>query len=325
MFSGITVPLDGSPLAEGALPYALALGEALAAPVTLVHVVPRSFHALDYQMRYDATDEAASLARAAREMEARAASLDRPGRHVDAYAAAGDAAEEIVRHAERGASPCIVMATHGAGGNIHWAFGSVARRVITAATVPTLVVRAGSTPEMPGVPATIRSILVPLDGSDLSRQAVTLAKTIAQRLGAAVTLARIVPLSTEMYMASPYTPIQMQPDLDEATAAEREAAAADLALIERELRDAGVAATSVVQSGNPADRLLALLADGRYDLVVMSSHGRKGITRWVLGSVAERLVEASHTPVLIVRATPLPPTPAYVSRGITDTQEGMQR
>jgi nucleotide-binding universal stress UspA family protein len=302
MFSGITVPLDGSPLAESALPYALALGDATGVPVTLVHTIPLPQLSLDYQLRYDATTEAALLARASDTLEARAQSLRTGTRRVEAYVTAGNASEEIVRFAERSAGRCIVMATHGWGGLLHWAFGSVARKVLTTATVPTFVVRPQGTPEHPEQPATIRNILVPLDGSDLAREALTLVKTFAKPLGAAVTLVRIIPIPNAMYIASPYTPMMTQPYFDEAIAAEREAAIADLDASAEELRGVGIAATSVVQTGSPANRLLDLLAEHTFDLVVMSSHGRTGIRRWVLGSVAERLVETSHTPVLIVRA-----------------------
>lgn len=198
-----------------------------------------------------------------------------------------------------------------AGGVVlHWAFGSVARKVLTSATVPTLVVRPRAVSERPEQPATIRNILVPLDGSDLAREALTLVKTFAKSLGAAVTLVRIVPIPSGMYIASPYTPMMTQPYFDETIAVQREAAVAELDVIAGDLRAAGIAATSVVQAGSPANQLLDLLADGRYDLVVMSSHGRTGVKRWVLGSVAERLVEASHTPVLIVRAAAPSPSAA---------------
>lgn len=307
MFRGITVPLDGSPLAESALPYALALGDALRVPVTLMHVVPLPKMTLDYQLRYDATNEAALLAQAGDMLKSRARSLVSSGRRVDTYATVGDAAEEIVRYTERSDGWCIVMATHGAGGVLHWAFGSVARKVLTAATVPTLIVRPDAAPERPDEPATIRKILVPLDGSDLARAALPIAKDLAKSLGAPVTLARVVPIPTAMYLDSPYAPMMAQPYLADAISAEREAAAADLDVIAKELREAGITATTVVQVGSPANDLLDLLADGQYDLVVMSSHGRTGVKRWVLGSVAERLVEAAHTPVLIARSE-APPT-----------------
>ncbi|MHB8647538.1 MAG: universal stress protein, partial [Thermomicrobiales bacterium] len=72
MFSGIAVPLDGSPIAESALPYALALGDATRVPVTLVHAVSLSQLPLAYQVRYDAAEEAILLARAGDTLEARA-------------------------------------------------------------------------------------------------------------------------------------------------------------------------------------------------------------------------------------------------------------
>jgi nucleotide-binding universal stress UspA family protein len=304
MFSGIIVPLDGSPLAESALPYALALGDAIDVPITLLHTVPLPQLSLDYQLRYDATEEAALLARATDILDLRAQSLRVGSRRVETYVAAGNAGEEIVRFAERSAGRCIVMATHGWGGVLHWAFGSVARKVLTTASVPTLIVRPRAVPERPEQAATIRNILIPLDGSDLARQALTLVKTLAKPLAAAVTLVRIVPIPNAMYAASPYTPMMTQPYFDEAIAEERAAAVAQLDAVAAELRELGIAATSVVQTGSPANRLLDLLAERTFDLVVMSSHGRTGIRRWVLGSVAERLVEASHTPVFIVRATP---------------------
>lgn len=269
-FSGITVPLDGSPLAESALPYALALGDALDMPVTLLHVVPPSRLALDYQLRYDASEEATLLAHAAEVLESRAKTLATAARRVETHTAIGDPAEEIVRYAEASNGRCIVMSTHGAGGILHWAFGSIARKVLTTATAPTLVVRRRAIPERPDEPATIRTLLLPLDGSELAREAVPVARDLAKALGAAVTLVRIVPIPTAMHLSSPYAPVIAQPYLDEALAAEREAATADLTLAAEELHAAGIAATTVVK-------------------------------RWVLGSVAERLVEASHTPVLIVR------------------------
>lgn len=302
MLSGINAPLDGSPLAESALPYALALGDAMNVPITLVHAVPLPQLSLDYQLRYDAAEEATLLARAGDMLEARAQSLRIGTRRVATYVAAGDPAEEIVRYSERSTGRCIAMATHGSGGMLHWAFGSVARKVLTTATVPTLVVRPRAAPERPNEPATIRNIFVPLDGSDLARDALPLVKELAIPLGAAVTLAHIVPIPTGMYLDASYAPMMAQSYLDEALAAEREAAVTDLDATAEILKEAGIVATAVVQSGSPANMLLDLLAGGRYDLVVMSSHGRTGVKRWVLGSVAERLVEAAHTPVLIVRS-----------------------
>jgi nucleotide-binding universal stress UspA family protein len=84
--------------------------------------------------------------------------------------------------------------------------------------------------------------------------------------------------------------------------AARDAAHAYLSLIATPLKRTGIAVTTVAPDGDPASRLLSLVNDEKYDLVVMATHGRTGITRWMLGSVAERLVEASYIPVLLVRS-----------------------
>lgn len=302
MYSQIIVPLDGSPLAEGALPYALTLGSAAGAAVILMQVVPSSERMRDYYLRYDAAMEAEHLAAAGAALEARARSLSRPSQRIDTYLAVGDAAEEIVRYADCRDGSCIVMATHGRGGALHWAFGSVARKVLTAATAPTLIVRSETEVRQSAQPATIRSILVPLDGSKLAEAAVPHARDLAQELGARVTLVRVIPLLSTL-IASPYEPMIAAEYYDETMEEMRTSAQEYLTTIGDTFSVASVATDTVVTQGGAPMALLEMLDTKGYDLVVMSTHGRTGVKRWVLGSVAERLVEASRTPVLLVRVT----------------------
>ncbi|MDQ6834427.1 MAG: universal stress protein [Chloroflexota bacterium] len=304
MSSRIIVPLDGSPLAESALPYALALASATGTTVTLMQVVPSSHLMRDYYVRYDASMEAEQAATAGAALEARARSLSSATLPINAYIAVGDAAEEIVRYAERGGETYIVMATHGRGGVLHWAFGSVARKVLTAATVPTLIVRSETEPERPAQAVTIRNLLVPLDGSTLAEKAVPLARDLARTLGAQVTLVRVVPFLTSL-IASPYEPMLAMND-DGAMEEMRMSAREYLTKINQTFIAAGVTSDMVVKQGGAPIALLELLDTKKYDLVVMSTHGRTGAKRWVLGSVAERLVEASHTPVMLVRVSDEP-------------------
>lgn len=305
MYSQIIVPLDGSPLAEGALPYALALAAATDAPVTLMQVVPSSQLMRDHYLRYDASMEAEQMATAATVLEARARSLSHPPQRIDTYLAVGDAAEEIVRYAERGEGSCIVMATHGRGGALHWAFGSVARKVLTAATIPTLIVRSEREPAQSAQPATIRSLLVPLDGSKLAEAAIPHARDIAHELGARVTLVRVIPLLSTL-IASPYEPMIAAEYYDETMEQMRTSAQEYLTTISHTFSAASIVTDTVVKQGGAPMALLEMVDTKEYDLVVMSTHGRTGVKRWVLGSVAERLVEASHTPVLLVRTTEQP-------------------
>lgn len=302
MFTRILVPLDGSPLAQGALPYALALASATDAPLTLLSVVPPARLMTDYYIPYDAAGEAAALARAGSALDAVAQSLRAHGPRVMTAVAVGDAADQILRYTEGNGVDAIVMASHGRGGAFHWAFGSVARKVITGATLPTLVVRVKDAVEQSVMPARIRGILVPLDGSDLAEAGLPLASDLARRCAAHVTLARVVPFPGGLFMASPYTPLVAPDTFEQAMEDARTAARADLDSVAARLRRDGITVETVIREGDPAGQLLSLMDKERYDLVIAATHGRTGITRWVMGSVAERLIEGSHTPVLLVRS-----------------------
>jgi nucleotide-binding universal stress UspA family protein len=302
MFNRILVPLDGSQLAEGALPYALSLAAALDASLTLLTVVQPMQLISDYYIPYDASLEAEQLAAAGAALDETADSLRHAGARVMTAVAVGYAASEILHYTEENGIDGIVMATHGRGGAFHWAFGSVARKVLTAATVPTLVVRAQEAPTHPETAATIGRILVPLDGSERAESVLPLVMDLARSSGASVTLARIVQFPGGIYFASPYAPMVAAETFDQSMAETREAAKAYLHAAADRFRAAGIGAETVMQDGDAAGRLLRLLDAQPFDLVVMATHGRTGIPRFVLGSVAERMIEASHTPVLLVRS-----------------------
>ncbi len=153
------------------------------------------------------------------------------------------------------------------------------------------------------MPAPIRSILVPLDGSALAEAVIPLVTDLARSCGASVTLARVVPFPGGVYFGSPYVPLVSPNTFDRAVEEARAAARAYLLSVAERLGAAGVAVETIVHDGEPASRLLSLMNVERYDLIVAATHGRTGVKRWILGSVAERLIEASHTPVLLVRSS----------------------
>jgi nucleotide-binding universal stress UspA family protein len=310
MFKRILVPLDGSPLAECALPYARALAAASGATLALLTVVPPMQLISDYAIPYDASLEAAQLAAAGAALDVKAQSLRGTGVHVTTDITVGHAASEILRYAEENGIDCVVMATHGRGGAFHWAFGSVSRKVLTAATVPTLVVRAQDAPAHRETAATIGRILVPLDGSERAETVLPLVTELARSFGATVTLARVVPFPGGIYFGSPYAPMVAAETFDQSMDQSREAARAYLHAVAEQLRAAGITAETVIQDGDATNRLLALLDARPFDLVVMATHGRTGISRFVLGSVAERMIESSHTPVVLVRSLKATAAPA---------------
>ncbi len=302
MFTRVIVPLDGSPLAQSALPYALALADAAGVPATLLQVVAPLATTLDFDWQYDASLEATALARAYDALVPLTQSLHAAGRRVETQVLLGDPPAEILHYADRGAQDLVVMATHGRGGMLHWAFGSVARKVLTTTDTPLLIVRPSEVPEQPAQPAAIRSILVPLDGSARAETVLPLVRAVAKSGNAQVTLTRVVPLLPPDYVMSSYTTPSELLYLDEITTAARAGATKHLGAIAAAWTAAGVKTEAVVQTGAAANTLLETLASGGYDLVAMTTHGRTGLSRWVLGSVAERLIEGSHTPILLVRA-----------------------
>jgi nucleotide-binding universal stress UspA family protein len=153
---------------------------------------------------------------------------------------------------------------------------------------------ASTTSEAPGY----RRIVVPLDGSALAEQAVPHAEALGQLTGAPLHLVRVLD-STQFGSFDGTKARQLWLNN------ERSVARNYLERLEQNLRDRQLTVTVEYRLGSPAQELLAILHPG--DLLVMTTHGRSGVARWLLGSVAEAVVRRATVPVLLVRATPLEP------------------
>jgi universal stress protein A len=140
----------------------------------------------------------------------------------------------------------------------------------------------------------IHSILCPVDFSDASRKAVKYAREFALNMGASLYLLNVVeprPMAVDITLN--YVPLEE--DLEKA-------AAADLQVILQELLSAGLKAECAVEFGNPSDVILDQAEEHDVNLVIMGSHGKKGLSRLIMGSVAETVVRKANCPVLIVKA-----------------------
>ena len=140
----------------------------------------------------------------------------------------------------------------------------------------------------------IHAILCPVDFSDASRKAVQYAREFASNMGAAVYLLNVVeprPMAVDITLN--YVPLEE--DLEKA-------AAEDLELILHEFIQVGLKAECMVEFGNPADVILEKTGELDVNLVIMGSHGKKGLSRLIMGSVAETVVRKANCPVLIVKA-----------------------
>lgn len=298
----ILVPLDGSTLAEQAIPFAVAIA-AGKSTITFIQVLPEAVPLRDLIGRVTATeDETGSVAEArARE------SLEESVHHWasilpgggEFVVRTGDPAGEILAAAEELGCDLIVAASRGRGAIGRLAFGSVADRLARASTVPVLLVRPDDAAAEIGLPD-LRRVLIPYDGSEHAAEAFPVAAALHAQLGLLAHVVRVVTPTSYTPLAGPmepfYTPQVLDQLLSEIEAEAKDSINAAVA----ELATMGVEATAEVMTGTPAATLQACSDPG--DVIVMTSHGRSGFTRWLLGSVAEQLVREGPVPVLLVPA-----------------------
>ncbi|MBI3966230.1 MAG: universal stress protein [Chloroflexi bacterium] len=281
----IVVPLDGSQLAERALPYASALarlggGRLILVRAAMAHIFPGQ----DVEAAQIAVTERAETELTDVTNRLRADRLD-----VEPHLCYDDAASAILGVTDRVKADLIVMSTHGRSGLGRWIYGSVADEVLRHAQVPVLLVPSVCERTWPeGRPL---RILVPLDGSELAESALIPARDLAQQVGAEIVLLRIVEPIVAGY---PETyPFDIEPDLNTV-----ESYVTNLA---SELRQAGLSVTAVADFGYPVSRIVATATEKQADLIVMATHGHGGIARLVLGSVATGVAQRAHTPLFLSR------------------------
>jgi nucleotide-binding universal stress UspA family protein len=281
MDRSIVVALDGSVFAERALPFATAIAEKSGARVVLVRAAREDD-------LVEAHDYLRGLAAPARGLGGHG---ERPA--VDTVARLGEPAAVLLDEAHRRRAGLLVLATHGRSGLGRWRYGSVADAVLRHADLPLLLVPATVDRGWPTDRAP--RLLVPLDGSDFARQALAPARRAAQLTGAEVVLLRVV----EPPDSSPFTPAVEEQLLE--TAPEVKAAEAYLDEVAAGLRDGGREVTTRAVAGPAAPTVAAVARDRDVDLIVMATHGRGGLVRAVLGSVATGTLHRTDRPLLLVR------------------------
>jgi nucleotide-binding universal stress UspA family protein len=297
----VLVPLDGSHLAEHAIP----LGRALAGPegeVAFLEVLPtpEPIRGLLGDLVVSAEDAGEMY-----EEEARTRLTDAAERwksvvgQVSVETRTGEPVDQILSFATEKGFSYIAMASHGKGALERLAFGSVADEISRTSPIPVLMIHPKG--EAPAItPATIKRLIVPLDGSELAKAALPVVIDIAKRLKVPViTMQAITPeiLAT----AYPATEGYYAADIyDELISQQEEQGKAEMEQEAERLKQAGIEATPMVLVGSAVDAVERIAEPG--DIIVMTSHGRTGIRRFVLGSVAERLIRSGPAPVLLVPA-----------------------
>ena len=291
------LPLDGSKLAEVALPYAEKLAGGLGSEITLVCVndlsaAPQQDTHLGYLQKIVGAIKEAAIGYAS-------TSGDGTTIHAKSVLLSGQPAEKIVEYADSEGIGLIVMATHGQSGIQRWALGSVADKVVRATTRPVLLIRArGASPDV-RARGVLNKILVPVDGSKEGEAIIPCIEELASRLRVKVVLIQI--LAKGYDTLTQYVPLserQVESDKARATGYLNKIAAG--------LKEKGIAVEERlgigISFGNAAEQIIQAADEVQADLLAMTTHGRSGVGRWAFGSVAERVLHEGKTPLLLVRS-----------------------
>ena len=291
----ILVPLDGSAFAERALPVAAALARKLGASLHLVSVHDPASGFIDPATAAVASVELDQEIWTAQEeyLDQQAGAAAGQGLTVVHELRTGEAAAELARYAEAGSIDLVVMTTHGRGGISRLWLGSVADRMARRSERPILLLRpdaAGTLDEL------LADVLVPLDGSVRAESVLGLVTGLVRGAG---TLHLINVVLPPFRFLPPPPPGISYP---ESEPVQRSALYAYryLRRLARPLREAGrQVATEAKIASDPAAEILAYAARHRVGLVAIATHGRGGLDRWMMGSVADKIVRSGTAAVLV--------------------------
>jgi nucleotide-binding universal stress UspA family protein len=299
MFKHILVPLDGSRMAESALPAAVFLAQLLRARVTLMHVVekdaPSAVHGQTHLI--DARNAESYLDEISRQAFPQGLQVNC---HVHT-AEVENVAQSIVEHADELGHDLVIMCSHGRGRALHLFLGSIAQKVIAGDSRPVLITH----PDEKGEPLAFscRNILVPLDGDPEHAQSLPASEELARACTASLHLAMVVPritnLSGDMTVTGRMLPGTTSRLLD---MARQDAEAYSAALVEA-LRSRGLAATAHVLRGDPAKIIVEAANRASIDLIVLATHGKSGMEAFWAGSVTNKICSQSKVPLLLIPVT----------------------
>lgn len=296
MLDRILIPLDGSALAESVLVHVRPLLARKDAELLLFQVVT-----LPPSNEADAGEPLDHLwARATEYLQNVAGRLASEGLRVRTRVVEGFPAREILDAAKDHAD-LIAMATHGRTGIARWIFGSVTEKVLRGSPVPVLAIPSflGIGGEaMPRGPQEVpfRKILVPIAAEQPTLEVLPALTEFARLFGSEVRLLHVCD-GAECSVATP-----------------------ELRSAFEHLRNEGVHAEPLMKQGDPATRILETCREENADLVAMTTHGRTGVSRLLMGSVAEKVLWSANVPILVVRPGKKPrPVPAM--RGAAERLE----
>ncbi len=294
MYRRLLVPLDGSHLAEAALPAARRLAEKLGASLTLLHVVERDAPERIHHDRHLTTAEEATAY-----LDDTAQRL-LPGVSVETHvhtAAVKDVVGSLLEHSREMQPDLIVLCTHGRTGPREFLFGSIAQKIVAQGEVPVLLVRPGPPPP---VDLLRGPIVAPLDAEPPHARALPTAVELARAFGVSLLLVMVVPTTATLVGAEAATARMLPAATRAVLDLDQESADAYLRQRAAELRASDVEVDIEVLRGDPPAEIVLTAEKVHAGLIVMGVHGTLGTSAFWDRSVPPKVSGRTSIPVLLI-------------------------
>ena len=307
MYHRMLVPLDGSELAETVCTYAKELAGRLDLDVILLHVGnPSTQGIVPMELAY--IDHMAEIVKKqVRDVQKATDGEKSKPVKVTGELAVGYSAEEILRFADQNGIDLILLASHGRSGLKRWTLGSVADKVMRATKIPVWLIKSGAGDETPYDKWPKRTLIVPLDGSELAESVLPHVETLAKQRGTEPIDVVLLRVSEIMTIPTYYSPDMSSVSLNwgnlmqQETIRRKEKAKEYLSEVEKRLKKSGIAVKSMVIEGKANDEVVDFANKQQFSMIIMATHGRSGLSRLVYGSVAANIIHGVNRPIFMIK------------------------
>lgn len=291
MFNKILVPLDGSEFSERALLYGRVLAKQLNSEIILLHVShPEHKQYLHIQRLY--------LERMAEILTVQSKNIDGYDIKVSQYTEIGDPYENIISTVQKNNVDLILMTSVGYNFKAS-GMGSVTERVCRSLPVPVIILKPAFLTQNENKNIIIKNIFVPIDGSSLSRLALPWAEGLAKEFSTNVTIFQMAQLIRPNITTDTVEGI----DFVKLSEVEERRVNSEMSELSNEIKQKGIKVNTMVIVGyDGASEIIEASKKSEAGIVVMSTHGRSGIGRWVYGSVAGKVMHQIEIPLLLINA-----------------------
>jgi len=302
MYKKMLIPLDGSELAEIVLSYATELAGRLDLEVSLLHVCELSNSDSQFMCRSYIERAAEKIRDGSREVQS-LTGLSPGIKEVESSGkvVTGHPAEEIINFAKDENIDFILMSTHGRSGVKRWVMGSVADKVLRASPVPIWLVRAAIPEKIIRDEWHNRTLLVPLDGSEMAESVLPHVESLARQRGADKMQIKLIRVAEDPFVTADYPFKDWEEHVKRTKEHFKKGAETYLEKTQQRLIESGFKVDFKVLQGDPANEIINYAHENLPNLVIMATHGRSGIGRWEYGSVADKVLHGVSSPVFMVR------------------------